>query len=872
MTNPLDGAQWIARAVPAAHRISRQIVATRVDWAEPGHSLTQAFRSEGPIAAINLDLTGPRDADPFAADVDFTVSLEDTHGTVFAERRWHGPQLVWDYFGPFLDVHPVAPAGEYRVVLRSSREAIGWSTADAVTAVVDDGISPVPIRGQAFADDAPVDGVRLLGVETLPAPNPEFRREFELTSAPASATLTATVLGTGVIRVNGTRVGDELLEPAVTDYDKTVLFRSWDIAHLLRVGANEIVIAAGRERYSARGADTWGWSLAPWHREPVAIARLDVQGSDGSTASVVTDGDWATAPGPVVADRLFRGEDWVLGAGEPTWEPVTIASPPAGVLQPAEVPPVRALPLRTARVVEQLDRDRTVYDFGDVIVGRIRCRITGPAGATVRVVSGEVRADDGQVVCDNFLVPGEAQLDTVTLESAVADVVWEPQFGYRGFRWMQVETAGGAIVEGVRAVPMYADIETVGEFSTDEPVIEWIDGATGRTFANNLHGIPTDTPIYEKNGWTADAHLATEGLLHHFDLRQAFGKWIRDHIDAQSSDGAVPVIIPTPGWGRAADPTWSSSTVLIPWYLYREYGDPALLEQVAPMVERFADHVVSRLDDGIWRGRTWGDWLSPGHHVGPEGMAPIGTIMTVTLLQHAARILHEIGRDGSRFDAEAARVGSAYHERWFDPAVGGYRVAGAGYRQVLDILPLAFGAVPGEHVESVRASLIADLEGRADGHLDCGAVGVRHLLPVLSDAGRDDLALTVLTRRTRPGWGAWFEAGASTLFESWDVDARSKNHYFLGSVDAWIQQRVGGLRLTEPGWARFEVAPVDDPRVTRARIRHRTPLGDAAVAWERGAGGWRFDVDVPEGAVAKIRVPGFETEIGAGRHVVYAQG
>ena len=104
-------------------------------------------------------------------------------------------------------------------------------------------------------------------------------------------------------------------------------------------------------------------------------------------------------------------------------------------------------------------------------------------------------------------------------------------------------------------------------------MIEWINTATGRTFRNNLHGIPTDTPIYEKNGWTADAHLATEGLLHHFDLRTAFGKWIDDHIDAQAPDGSVPQIIPTPGWGRASDPTWSSSAVLIPWYLYREYGD-----------------------------------------------------------------------------------------------------------------------------------------------------------------------------------------------------------------------------------------------------------------------------------------------------------
>lgn len=195
------------------------------------------------------------------------------------------------------------------------------------------------------------------------------------------------------------------------------------------------------------------------------------------------------------------------------------------------------------------------------------------------------------------------------------------------------------------------------------------------------------------------------------------------------------------------------------------------------MISRFADDVLSKLDDGIWRRRTWGDWLSPGHMVGPEGMAPIGTAMTVTMLRHAAAILKELGLESAAsYEAAAVRVAHAYHTTWFDPGSGRYAVDGIGHRQVLDVLPLAFDIVPDEHVDSVRRGLIEDLEVRTHGHLDCGAVGVRHLLSVLSAAGRDDLAISVLTARTRPGWGAWFAAGESTLLESWDVDARSRNH------------------------------------------------------------------------------------------------
>lgn len=870
---PFAGAHWIARPVPRGRRIARQITHTRIDWAEPGHSLSQTVRAEGPVVAVGLDLTAPNDApDPYAAEVHYAVSLERPDGSVVTERVFDRPQIVWDYFGTLLEVSPPAPPGEYRVVLRSKREAIGWRTGDARPASPDDGVSPLPIVGQAHADGMPVTGVRCVALETMPAANPVFRRTFLLAAAAEVATLAATVLGTGVIRVNGQRVGKEALEPAVTDYDKTVLYRQWDVGHLLRVGENEIAIEAGRERYAARGGDVWGWNLAPWHREPVALARLAVRSvsdGDGDTTVVVTDESWQAAEGPVQAERLFRGEDWVLSDNPPTWEPVALVAPPSGALRRANLPPVRALPPRPPRTSVELASGAVVHDFGEVMVGRIRCRVTGTPGATVRVISGEQRDDRGAVVCDNWLVAGEAQVDTLRLDSAAMGYVWEPQFGYRGFRWFQIETSGDVRVEQVTSVPLYTELERVGEFHAGDPLVEWIDAATARTFLNNLHGIPTDTPIYEKNGWTADAHLATEGLLHHFDLKHAFGKWIDDHIDAQSPDGSIPQIIPTPGWGRASDPAWSASALLIPWYLYREYGDLAILEISRDMIRRFADNIASRLESGLWNHRTWSDWLAPGHHLPPEGMRPIGTLMAAHILQLTARVLSELGEpDVATYNGLASDVALAYHAAYFDASMGAYTAGGVGYRQSLNILPLAFGLVPDRDVESVRAGLIADITHRTDGHLDCGAVAVRHLLPVLTAAGRDDLALTVLTKRSRPGWGAWFDEGESTLLESWDVDARSRNHYFLGSVASWIQQRVGGLRLTEPGWRRFEVAPIDDPRVSRASIQHRTPFGQAGVRWERGSGGWLIQVEVPPGAEAEVSLPGHERTLSSGKHTL----
>lgn len=867
---PFEGAEWMSRPVPASTRIRRAIRRDRLDVVEPGHELAQSFRALGPVVAVNLDVAGPQGVDdPFTTPVDYTIALRRADdGTVVAQQHVTWASILWEYFGQLLEVSPPAPPGDYEVVLRPASHAFGWWAQDSEDAGEDDGVSPLPVGGVATRDGVAEPGVRLIGVETLPAPNPEFRSTVRIAGPVERATLSAVVLGTGQVRINGVRVGEEALEPAVSDYDRSVYYRTWDVAPLLAEGDNALLIEAGRERWAARGGDIWGWHLAPWHREPAALLRLDATLADGTSVVATSGPGWLTRPGPVETERLFLGEEWLLRAEEPAWEPAAVAAPPAGRLRPSLHPAVHALPPIPAIVEQPLGGGSVVHDFGSVMVGRIRLVVTGAAGARIRVTTGEARDADGRVVCDNVLVAGDGQRDVLTLETAADGYRWEPRHGYRGFRWAQVDVEGDATVAEVRAVPLYTPVEPVGALTSAEPLLQWIDAALATTFRNNLHGIPTDTPIYEKNGWTADAHLATEALLHHFDLRAAFGKWLDDHVDAQREDGAIPWIVPTPGWGRDSDPVWSISAVLIPWYLYREHGDRALLERYAPMIVALADDLLAVGGTGVWPARTWGDWLAPGGHgVGPEGMAPLGTLLVASALQHTALVLAALGDDRAARYGEAARaLGRTYHATWFDPATGHHEVPGVGYRQVLDVLPLAFGLVPDQHVASVRAALVRDLEERTGRHLDLGAIGVRHLLQVLSEAGRDDLALDVLLQRTRPGWGAWYEAGERTLVESWDVDARSRNHYFLGSVASWIQQRVGAMRVLEPGWRRFEVRPVDDPRVPGGSIRHRTPLGDAAVSWTRGVGGWAFDVEVPEGATAVVVAGEARHELAAGTH------
>ena len=379
------------------------------------------------------------------------------------------------------------------------------------------------------------------------------------------------------------------------------------------------------------------------------------------------------------------------------------------------------------------------------------------------------------------------------------------------------------------------------------------------TIQNNLHGIPTDTPVHEKNGWTADAHLVAEAALHHLDLHAFLRKWLRDHADAQAADGSVPQIVPTPGWGCALDPTWSASYPLLTWNTYFEYGDRQVLEEHVEGLLRYVRLLHRRTAETglIWVGHSWGDWLAPGHHFPPEGPSPTSTLMMLRSTERTADICDVLGRRGEAAElrSKAAQIACAYHAKYFDLPSGTYLSELVGYRQSMNVLPLAFGVVPPDHVAGVVAGLVRDLTERTNEHLDVGSIATKHLLPVLTRYGHHDLAMRVATQPTRPGWGLWKAAGSQTLWESWDANVRSHNHFFLGSIDQWIHEDVAGLRPTEAGWRRFDIAPRFSTNVGWVKMSHETVRGNIGLAWSGQAKDFELSATVPPNSVATLILP-----------------
>lgn len=858
--------RWIGRAVPPATRPIQLLAGDHVERVRGSDWIGQEFTTHGPIDGVAVCLT----AAPLSGVACTLQVVAPQTFEVLAEVRL--THFIGHYFSHWVSFDTPPPPGTYIVRVTDVQGEVGWLTSSSAPVPrSDDGVSAVMPVGAALRNGAAVAGMRSIAVEVPAAPNPHLFKDFEITGPIRTARLYAVGLGYGDFRVNGRPVWDGVLEPAPLMYDKRIHYRCHDVAPLLRQGANRVDAFLGRGFFAVRGMNAWGWQAAPWHQEPCMRLQLEIETADGRETIVASDQSWQTLASPVVADRLLNGETRRAGGPSEAAVPAIEVPKPAGRLELAMLPPIRRHgPLAVAAATTP-DAHSTVYDFGEVTAGWVRARFDGAAGSSFSISYGEELDAQGNVKCQNIHAAGPAQIDRCVLVEAQAGAVWEPSVTYKGFRYAQIRTEGDVRVSDVQAIPVHTDVAPAGSFACADDTLNWIDDSLRRTFLNNLHGIPTDTPVFEKNGWTADAHLATEALLHHFDLHAFFRKWLRDHADAQDKDGVVPQIVPTPGWGRGLDPSWSASYPLILWNAYCEYGDRSLLEEHIGNVLRYVEvvHRTIEQDGWIWRGYSWSDWLSPGYAWPPEGPSPTATLMTLRLTDRAALICDVLGMRAraATLRETIARIAAIYHDTYFDASSGTYVSKEAGYRQSMNVLPLAFGVVPRQEVPRVAAGLARDLRERTGEHLDVGAIAVKHLLPVLSAHGHHDLALTVALQPTRPGWRPWMLDGSKTLYESWGEKVRSHDHYFLGSVAQWIHEDVAGLRPTSPGCKTFDVAPrLGDPRVPWARIDHQTVRGRVAVDWRTEANATALSVSVPPGAVARVDMGGSYETLGAGTH------
>ncbi|MFD3589834.1 family 78 glycoside hydrolase catalytic domain [Streptomyces sp. NPDC058683] len=714
-------------------------------------------------------------------------------------------------------------------------------------------------------------------------PPPVLRGTFRPRGPVTSGRLYATAHGVYEAELNGIRTDDQVLAPGWTHYPERLRYQTHDITGLLRDGDNEIrVLLAdgwfrGRLGFGGGTRDIYGDRLA-------ALVQIEVRYADGTAETFGSGLDWQAAPGPILSSGIYEGEEYDARREPADWGPVRLVPyDPARLVAP-DGPPVRRTAALDPVAVLTSPSGRTILDFGQNLVGRLRIRVEGETGHTVTLRHAEV-LEDGEL-CVRPLREARAT-DIYTLRGTPGGEEWEPRFTFHGFRYAEVTDWPRQLAPGdVQAVVLHTDMRRTGWFECSEPLLNRLHENVVWGMRGNFLDIPTDCPQRdERLGWTGDVQVfaPTATFLH--DCAGLLRSWLRDLAAEQHPDGRVPMYVPhiPTAFPELRAAAWGDAAVIVPWVLYERYADPGILADQYASMKAWVDGITRVTGDRhVWDGdRQLGDWLDPSAPPDRPGDARTDPHLVATAhYAHSAQLLAQtaelLGRhdEHAHYTKLAEAVRDAFRREYLTP--DGLLTSDT---QTAYALALRFGLLATDAQRARAGRRLAELVRADDFHIGTGFVGTPLICDALCMAGEYDTAYRLLLQRTCPSWLYPVTMGATTVWERWDSmlpdgtvnpgEMTSFNHYALGAVADWLHRTVAGLAPAAPGYRRLLVRPRPGGGLTHARAVHDTPYGCAEVSWSRTGSALRVTVTVPPGTTALIDLPGSAApvEAASGTHL-----
>lgn len=702
-----------------------------------------------------------------------------------------------------------------------------------------------------------------------------LRREFALTGPVRRATVTLCGLGVYDLHLNGARVADDLvLNPSQTDFERRVLYQTFDVTPQLQPGTNTVGVVLGNGRFH---------SLRPGgHRDfgfPKLILHLAIEYADGRREVIVSDGQWrVTDQGPIRRNHEYDGESYdarremtgwdATGFDAGAWWPVELVSAPGGQLEAHMLEPTRIVEVLAPVAIQRHGNDVWLVDFGQATYGQPRLRVRGPAGTEIRVVGayslrrdGTLKTEDnrGARCTDEYILKGKG------------DEVWAPRFRGQGCRWLQITGWPGELKSAAIELLVVAQaMESGGEFACADPLLNHIHANVGRGVRAFLRqGLPWEPDRDERQPWLGDPARDALSYAVHRQVAPFLRKWLADVRLAQREDGSIPAIAPK-YWtfGAQPDAVWPAVITILPEWLHRHYGDRRAVEENYPTACRWVEHLERGLRaDGTTDDAVYGDWCDAASMdgKGTDHGATSRPLIASAYLIHSAQLLERMAGILNRpaeavgWRAKVAHWTEAFNRRFLDPVTGLYE---SGTQCAL-LLPLSFDLVPAAQRDRVLANLVRDILETNRGHTTVGLIGHQWLLTTLSALGRADVAHTIATRTDRPSWGYMIAKGATTIWERWDTDTRGPGMNSealliqVGTLSGWFVETLAGIapHPDAVGFSKLRLRPYLAPGLEWARAEVATPHGPAASRWQRERDQWVWEVTVPPGTTAVAHFP-----------------
>jgi alpha-L-rhamnosidase len=699
---------------------------------------------------------------------------------------------------------------------------------------------------------------------------PFFRKEFYVDDV-KHASINICGLGHYELYINGNKVGDRFLSPGWTDYTKRYLFNTYDITEYIRNGNNTIGVIVGngfyninRERYR---------KLIVAYGFPRLIFNITLTKEDGSTEQVVSDKNCKTSKSPITYSSIYGGEDYDArleqeGWNEPgfddsNWNSVVIVNDTIEQLIYEKDYPLKVIQEFEVKNGLTSKTGRTIYDFGQNASGIFSIKVKGNRGTVIRIRPDELINDEGNVIQKSGGGPHEYNytLRGNGLES------WQPKFTYYGFRYADVEVIEpeGAIenseIVDLRMLHTRNASPSVGSFSCSDTLFNQIFNLINWGIRSNMASVLTDCPHREKLGWLEVPYLMGTSIHYNYDVRLLYNKVIDDMISSQLENGLVPSIAPTYMISRGAfrdSPEWGSASVIMPWLLYKLYGDKEALVRSYPMMKGYVEYLNSKTENNILS-YGLGDWFDLGPDFPGEAQLTPKAVTATSIFYYDLKILIQTARlldyrgDIDKYEELARNVKKAFLEAYFQPESS---VVSTG-SQTAYAMPFYTGLIPEEYKKRVFNNLVDSII-KNNYALTSGDIGYHFLVRVLSHQGRSDILYKMNNRTDVPGYGYQLRKGATSLTESWAaLPSVSNNHMMLGHLMEWFYNGLGGIYQDENSIAynHIVIAPKTVGKIQWVNCSYNSPRGLISSNWKLDK--WKFvlNVVIPEGTDASIVIP-----------------
>ena len=697
-------------------------------------------------------------------------------------------------------------------------------------------------------------------------PAPYLRKNFLLKQDIKKAFLMVSALGTYEARINGQRVGNDVLAPGFTDFNKRVNYVTYDVTKMLQKGDNAIGAILGRGWYA--GFVGMNDNPSPYGGNPRLIAQLEIELNNGEKLTIVTDESWEASFGPICSAENQMGCTYdarleLTGWDKPeykdkSWKPIVSDDHSKLKIHATIAEPSRRIQEIPANAITEPKPKLYTFDLGQNMVGWVRLKVKGAAGQKITIRHGEMLNPNGTLYTSNLR--RATATDNFILKGGSEEIL-EPYFTFHGFRYVEVHgLTEMPKLDAITGIVVHSDMVRTGNFECSNKLVNQLYSNIIWGQKGNYLEIPTDCPQRdERAGWTGDTQFFIPTAEFNYNIAPFFTRWLTTLCeDQQAENGSYPNTAPCIGKGGGSSSAWGDAALICTYNIFKTYNDTRIVADHFASLERYMDFLASKTKDGVVKIGGFGDWLSKG---GSASKDFIDNAYYCYLADLMTEMANGIGKkvESEKYAKLAIDLKKSFASNFI---IGTDSLKDAS--QTGFALGFTMNLFPDALKPNLTKTFVNEME-RFNWHLATGFVGTPRLLPALHAAGRDDVAYRVLLQETYPSWLFQVKLGATTMWERWDgwtpdkgfqgIGMNSFNHYAFGAVGEYLYSCVGGISAEKYGYKQIKIQPIVQDGISSAKTSYDCIYGKIATDWKVSDNSLTLNVSIPVNTTATVYIP-----------------